>query len=247
MVLFDDVSVHDTASEPRRPAQTLEPAVPAINRTVHGDVEATPRRRGAQARKRMLDLLVASLALIPAIPIVVLAAVAIKATSRGPVLFRQVRVGRNGAPVTVLKLRTMHCDAEAQLDADPAIRAEYVANGYKLPLGADPRITRVGRLLRRTSLDELPQLFNVLRGDMSVVGPRPVLFEELELYGDHMGAYLSVKPGITGRWQTEGRDGIGYPLRAELDAEYARTWSTRTDCMILLRTAKVVLLARGVE
>jgi lipopolysaccharide/colanic/teichoic acid biosynthesis glycosyltransferase len=195
--------------------------------------------------KRALDLTVtvASLPLVVLLCLVIGALVA--ATSRGPVFFKQERVGLGGQLFRMVKFRTMLVDAEERLRRDPALWNDYVRNDFKLPNGRDPRVTPVGRFLRRSSLDELPQLLNVLRGQMSLVGPRPIVPEEVEKYGDERDAYTAVKPGITGWWQVNGRSGVGYPQRVDLDREYASSWTFWLDVSILLRTPLTVLRARG--
>ncbi len=162
-------------------------------------------------------------------------------TSRGPVLFGQERVGLGGEHFTMYKFRTMHRDAEALLQRDPALWNDYVANGYKVPAELDRRITPLGRFLRRSSLDELPQILNVLTGEMSLVGPRPVVPDEVDNYGEQQQVYLSVRPGITGAWQVNGRSTIDYPDRVDIDAEYVRRWSVWLDIKILVKTPIVVL------
>ena len=197
--------------------------------------------------KRLADYVIAAVALIVLSPVFVAIAALVKVTSRGPVLFRQWRVGRHGAQFEVLKFRTMRVDSEEWLRRDPDLYEQYRANDFKLDLDTDPRITRIGKILRRTSLDELPQLVNVLHGEMSIVGPRPVVRDELELYGPLAEAYLAMYPGITGRWQVEGRNDIRFPERAELDVEYAERWSLRNDLSILSRTIPAVLRNHGVH
>ncbi|HEX6617639.1 MAG TPA: sugar transferase, partial [Gemmatimonadales bacterium] len=155
------------------------------------------------------------------------------------------RVGAWGRPFRCLKFRTMRVDAEQLLRSDPAMYSEYVRNNYKLPEGRDPRITRVGLLLRKTSLDELPQLWNVLRGDMSLIGPRPVVPDELTEYGGQRRMLLSVKPGITGEWAITGRSSVGYPQRAAIEIGYVRRWRLIADLAILWRTVPSVLTRRG--
>jgi lipopolysaccharide/colanic/teichoic acid biosynthesis glycosyltransferase len=171
--------------------------------------------------------------------------VAVKLDSRGPGLFSHRRLGLNGMGFPCLKFRSMHADADERLRADGPLYREYAANDFKLPAERDPRLTRVGRFLRRTSLDELPQLLNVLRGDMSLVGPRPIVPEELEKYGHGAALFLSLKPGITGAWAVNGRSEVAYPDRADLELEYVRAWSLLGDVGILLRTVPAVLLRRG--
>jgi undecaprenyl-phosphate galactose phosphotransferase len=163
-----------------------------------------------------------------------------------PVLFGHDRVGRGGRAFRCYKFRTMVPDADrvlAELLArDPEARATW-ARDYKLR--EDPRVTRIGAWLRRTSLDELPQLWNVLRGDMSLVGPRPVMAEELGRYGDAARYYLDVRPGLTGLWQISGRNDIDYPERVALDAWYIKNWSIWYDIVILAKTVRVVRDAKG--
>lgn len=136
-------------------------------------------------------------------------------------------------------------NAEAILRSDPELYAEYVRNDFKLPPERDTRITRMGRFLRRTSLDELPQLWNVLRGEMSLVGPRPVVVDELTHYGTEKPVFLSLKPGVTGAWQVNGRSSVPYPDRAMVELEYVRSWSLGRDLQILLQTVPAVLAQRG--
>jgi lipopolysaccharide/colanic/teichoic acid biosynthesis glycosyltransferase len=201
-----------------------------------------PLRRAA---KRSIDLAVGLPAFLLLAPLLGLLAIAVKVSSRGPAFFRQERVGRDGECFVLWKLRTMRVDAEAMLESDPELGAAYRSHGFKLPIDQDPRITRLGRLLRRTSLDELPQLGNVIAGSMSLVGPRPVLAEELDaLYGPRRAPYEAVKPGMTGLWQVSGRSHVTHAARAELDDQYVRSWSVRHDVALLLRTVPAVL--RGV-
>ena len=181
---------------------------------------------------RALDILIASVALALASPVLLLAAVAIRLESRGPVIYRHSRVGRHGAPFELWKLRTMVQGAE-RLGA-----GLYIEN-------ADPRITRSGRLLRRLSLDELPNLVNVLRGDMSIVGPRPTVSEQVERYTDHQRRRLEVKPGITGWAQVNGRASLPWPERIELDVWYVDHRSLALDLRILLRTVRLLASGRG--
>ena len=195
--------------------------------------------------KRVMDITL-TVALLPiALPVMAVIAIVIKSRSRGPVLFRHDRLGRDGRMFQMLKFRTMYVDATERLETEPGLFDAYVFNDFKLSVDDDPRIVPGGRFLRRTSLDELPQLFNVLAGSMSLVGPRPIVAGELECYGKHAWAYLGVKPGITGRWQTDGRNHVRYPERAELDADYVATWSLRQDVVILLKTVPKVLRRHG--
>jgi lipopolysaccharide/colanic/teichoic acid biosynthesis glycosyltransferase len=196
--------------------------------------------------KRLVDLVVATVLIIAFAPLLVAIGFAVRLSSPGPAVYRQVRVGRHGQPFTIFKFRTMQADAEERLCRDRELRARYLAGGFKLATGEDPRITRLGAILRKTSLDELPQLLNVLRGEMSLVGPRPVLAEELAQYGPYRRAYLLAFPGMTGAWQVAGRDAVRFPRRAALDARYVENWSLLGDLAILLRTVPAALAARGV-
>lgn len=195
--------------------------------------------------KRLFDITVATLGLVVLFPALVVLAVAIAASSRGPVLYRGTRVGKSGQHFEILKFRSMVRDAEHQLHSDALLLARYVHNGYKLPSDVDPRLTRLGRILRRTSLDELPQVWNVIRGDMSLVGARPVVPSELPEYGELVGAYLSARPGLTGHWQVEGRGIVGFPERAYLDLLNLENWSLLQDARLVLKTVPVVLSRRG--
>ena len=181
---------------------------------------------------RALDLLVASLALALAAPLLALAAILIKLESRGPVFYRQRRVGRAGAPFELWKLRTMVPGAESMG------AGIYVVEG-------DPRITRTGRLLRRFSLDELPNLINVLRGEMAIVGPRPTVQEQVDRYTDRQRRRLEVKPGITGWAQVNGRTSLSWPERIELDVWYVENRSIRLDIRILMKTARMLATGHG--
>jgi exopolysaccharide production protein ExoY len=192
-------------------------------------------------RKRALDLAVVICGLPLALLVGAVIALLVRITSRGPVFFVQERVGLGGRRFRMVKFRTMLVGAENRLRDDPQLWEEYVRNGYKLPASVDDRVTAVGRFLRRSSLDELPQLVNVLRGHMSLVGPRPVVPAELDNYGDRTDVYLGVKPGLTGWWQVNGRSGVGYPERVELDRYYAESWTLFLDVRILVRTPFALL------
>ena len=198
--------------------------------------------------KRALDLAVTVVLVLLFLPVFLAVALAVKTSSPGPVLFRQRRVGQGGREFWILKFRTMGTDAERRLRTDEELHRRFLAGGHKLPSRTDPRVTRIGRLLRRTSLDELPQLFNVLAGDMSLVGPRPVV--RPELVRDYQGfesSYLSLRPGLTGLWQVSGRSRIGFPERAQLDERYRASCGPWTDAKILLRTPLVVVTGLGAD
>ncbi len=197
----------------------------------------------SRTAKGVLDRTVATVMLIVLGPVLLTIAFLVRRDG-GPALFRQQRIGRHGVPFRIVKFRTMVPDAEAALRSNGLYEA-YVRNGFKLPPEADPRITRIGAWLRRTSLDELPQLWNVLSGEMSLVGPRPVVPDELDCYGELRRAYLQMRPGITGYWQANGRSDVGFPERAVLDSYYYDHQSIRMDVRILLRTAWAVIRRRG--
>jgi exopolysaccharide production protein ExoY len=196
--------------------------------------------------KRAIDFTGAALLLGLTAPLIFVLALLVKISSPGPVFFRQERLGKNGRRIYIFKFRTMHQDAETVLKSDDAMYREYVKHNYKLPKGKDPRITRLGRILRQSSLDELPQLINVLKGEMSLVGPRPVVPDEIAQYGDYAPLLLSMQPGLTGQWQISGRSDIAdYTQRVRLDMEYRRDQSIGTDIRILMRTVPAVLLRQG--
>jgi exopolysaccharide biosynthesis polyprenyl glycosylphosphotransferase len=202
----------------------------------------TPSDSLALAVKRMFDVLASAVALLALAPILAAIALAIKLDSRGPVFFRQRRVGLNGRTFPILKFRSMYVDAEARLEE---LRARNEMSGPVFKMADDPRVTRVGRFLRRTSLDEFPQFWNVLLGDMSVVGPRPPLPDEVRQYKQWQRRRLSVKPGNTCIWQVSGRNQIDFDQWMELDLEYIDGWSLWRDLHICLRTIPAVLSARG--
>lgn len=205
--------------------------------------------------KRMIDVVGASSALVVLSPLYAALALLLKLTSRGPVLFRQKRVGQWGKPFECVKFRSMYASN------NPRIHQEYVrefiagkgrnvrhqtAEAVVYKLRSDPRITPLGRLLRRTSLDELPQFWNVLKGEMSLVGPRPALVYEVECYDVwHRRRVLEVKPGITGLWQVRGRSRTTFDEMVRLDLKYARTWSLWLDLKIILQTPKAIVSGEG--
>jgi lipopolysaccharide/colanic/teichoic acid biosynthesis glycosyltransferase len=199
--------------------------------------------------KRGIDVIGAALALVMALPVLIAVAVAVRSQDRGPILFRQRRVGQDGREFSILKFRTMRVDAD-KLDADnvAALRtgvasiAETVA---AIKDKGDPRVTRVGDFLRRTSLDELPQLWNVLRGDMSLVGPRPLRDFEVDSLSPWEQRRHSKRPGITGLWQVAGRSDVSWQERMHLDYTYVRHWSLSDDLEILARTVPAVLARDG--
>jgi lipopolysaccharide/colanic/teichoic acid biosynthesis glycosyltransferase len=199
-------------------------------------VAASPRR-AARAAKCCFDCAVALVALVALLPALVAVAVGVRCSSYGPIFFRQVRVGRDGREFTMWKFRTMRHDAFPPEGND--------ADGPLFKLRDDPRVTALGRLLRRWSLDELPQLVNVLCGSMSLVGPRPPLPTEVAEYGDDARRRLLVKPGMSGLWQVSGRSDLPWADAVGLDVHYVDQWSLGLDAAILLRTPAAVLGRRG--
>jgi exopolysaccharide biosynthesis polyprenyl glycosylphosphotransferase len=197
---------------------------------------------GKQVIKAVFDRVAAGLALIMLTPLFLFIAVAIRLDDRGPVFFKQTRVGRDGQTFKVYKFRTMVVDAEQRKQQ---LQALNEGAGVLFKMRRDPRVTRVGAGLRRWSLDELPQLFNVLRGDMSLVGPRPALPDEVARYGDHMRRRLVVKPGITGLWQVSGRSGLSWEEAFRLDLRYVDNWSIMLDLQILWKTFSAVTSGSG--
>jgi lipopolysaccharide/colanic/teichoic acid biosynthesis glycosyltransferase len=195
--------------------------------------------RWQQFTKRALDIVAAGTGLVVAAPVLGLAALAIKLQDRGPVFFRQERIGRDGTPFTILKLRTMVPDAERLLGD---LRGANERTGPLFKLKTDPRRTRVGRVLEATSLDELPQLFNVLRGTMSLVGPRPPLASEFAQFDDELRHRQTVRPGITGLWQVEARDNPSFHAYRRLDLFYVENWSISLDLAIILATIGAVAM-----
>ena len=202
--------------------------------------------RGAATAKRVMDIVLGTFALAVTSPLLCAIALAIKSTSTGPVFFSHVRIGRNGETIKTWKFRTMVMNAdqvlEGYLDSNPIARREWERD-HKLK--NDPRVIPIGRLLRRFSLDELPQLWNVLNGQMSLVGPRPIVESEIERYGPRYEFYARVRPGITGLWQVSGRNNTTYDERVSFDEYYVRNWSCWLDAYVLVCTIKAVITADG--
>jgi lipopolysaccharide/colanic/teichoic acid biosynthesis glycosyltransferase len=197
---------------------------------------------GVPAWKRLLDVTLTCAMLAASWPLLLAIAAAVRLTSPGPAFFVQTRIGLGGVPFRMIKFRSMHVDAERRL---AEVAASSDREGICLKLRDDPRVTPVGRILRRCSLDELPQLLNVLAGDMSLVGPRPALPEEVARFPQHAHGRHAVLPGITGPWQISGRADIGFSEMIALDLGYARRASPALDLAILLRTVGAVLRGRG--
>ncbi|MCC7476806.1 MAG: undecaprenyl-phosphate galactose phosphotransferase WbaP [Pirellulales bacterium] len=201
---------------------------------------------GPRLTKRCLDLVVTLIGGIFLLPLFFCLALIVKLSSRGPAFYGHKRIGRYGVPFKAWKFRTMFENSnvvlEKYLEDNPELKEEWQRD-HKLRF--DPRVTRIGRFMRKTSLDELPQLWNVIRGDMSLVGPRPIVTDEIVKYGPHYGLYTMVKPGITGLWQVSGRNNTTYEERVQLDAYYVRNWSPWGDVFLLIKTIRIVVFARG--
>ena len=202
--------------------------------------------------KRALDIVGASAGLVLLAPVFAVVALAVKLDSSGPAFFRQQRVGKDGGSFEMYKFRSMIQGCDAALHREHVVRLikgdagdECRGSDGSFKLEADPRVTQVGKFLRRTSLDELPQLFNVLKGDMSLVGPRPPLPYEAEAYTERHARRLRVVPGITGLWQVSGRTRLSFEQMIDLDLEYAQTWSVVMDLKIILKTFSVVIGGQG--
>jgi lipopolysaccharide/colanic/teichoic acid biosynthesis glycosyltransferase len=210
---------------------------------------AVPRFKASRFQKglkRLVDIAGAAIFFTLGLPLFVAVAVGVWISSPGPIFYSQLRVGRKGRLFRFWKFRSMLIDSEevltSFLDSDSQARQKWDTHQK---IENDPRVTRFGRFIRRTSLDELPQFWNVLRGDMSLVGPRPVTSQEEARYGEYWAAYCAVRPGLTGLWQVSGRSRVSYAKRVRMDERYVQDWSLVLDAKILLRTVKVVVTAHG--
>ena len=215
----------------------LEPA------TSRAPIEQLGNVGSGYRAKRVLDIAGAMLLVLLVLPVLALLALAIRLTSRGPALYRSIRVGRDGREFVFYKLRTMFVDADSRRDELHA--RNEVVGGVLFKIRNDPRVTPVGRILRRCSLDELPQLLNVLGGSMSLVGPRPPLPEEVRRYQPDVHRRLLVKPGLTGLWQVSGRSDLSWDESVRLDLHYVENWSLKMDITILARTVSAVIRSKG--
>lgn len=231
-------------------AETPKSALGTLLRTL--DAARQPGATGARERpqsqplggatKRALDIAIAGTAVVLLSPLILMVALLIVITMGRPVLFPQRRLGFAGRPFDCYKFRTMVNDADAALRAHLADSPEAAREWRtRQKLQHDPRVTLLGRLLRRSSIDELPQLFNVLRGDMSCIGPRPVVNDEIARYGKYWNDYTKARPGLTGAWQVSGRNRLSYPRRVAIDSRYVRKWSLARDLWILVKTIPAVL------
>jgi exopolysaccharide biosynthesis polyprenyl glycosylphosphotransferase len=230
----------------------LPPALPARSRVEIANIEGfdvpllglrrTPTGEARLFFKRVIDLVGVTILILAALPVMIVVAIAIKLESRGPVLFRQIRCGRNGRTFVMLKFRSMVVDAESQRER---LRHLNEMSGPVFKIRRDPRVTTVGAFIRKTSLDELPQFFNIFAGDMSLVGPRPPIPSEVEQYKPWQRRRLSVKPGLTGLWQVSGRNNIDFDEWMRLDLHYIDEWSLWLDFKILIRTLPAVFTRSG--
>jgi exopolysaccharide production protein ExoY len=218
-----------------------------VEKTVQGNGQrASISEPIGKSSKRFVDVILASTALLLLSPLLLIVALIVKFSDGGPVFYSHSRVGLGGGTFSCLKFRTMKQDAGARLTellkANPTARMEWEATRK---LKNDPRITVVGAILRESSIDELPQLINIVRGEMSLVGPRPITSEELPFYGEHASSYMAGRPGLTGHWQINGRNDVSYEQRVSLDVQYLQNWSLAWDFVIMAKTVPVLFSHRG--
>ncbi|HJA23838.1 MAG TPA: sugar transferase [Candidatus Limosilactobacillus intestinavium] len=196
--------------------------------------------------KRLTDIVLSTIALICFSPIfLVVWIMSLFGENKGPLFFKQTRIGKNGRPFKIYKFRSMIVNADEILHANSELYQKYVDNNYKLEPEEDPRVTKLGHWLRKTSIDEIPQFINILRGEMSIIGPRPVVKEELVEYGDRVDKFLSVKPGAMGLWQASGRSNIGYPERCDLELSYVDHASYWFDIKIMFKNIISIFKSTG--
>ncbi len=193
--------------------------------------------------KRFIDIIIGTIGLIVCIPIFIIIGIAIKIDSKGPVFFKHKRIGKHGKKLEIYKFRTMIENAEEAMKNFTEEQKKEFAENFKLE--NDPRVTRVGKILRKTSLDELPQIINILKGEMSIIGPRPVVKSELEKYGSNQDKFLSVAPGLTGNWAANGRSDVSYEERMALELDYIENRNLILDMKIFFKTILSVLKGRG--
>jgi exopolysaccharide biosynthesis polyprenyl glycosylphosphotransferase len=203
-----------------------------------------PRYSGAKCfQKRAFDICFATLVLVATLPLLLLVAIAIKLTSKGPAFYRSERIGLDGKPFSIIKFRSMVADADTQCES--LLEFNEFGGGVLFKIRRDPRVTNVGRVIRRFSIDELPQFINVLTRQMSVVGPRPPLRREVDMYDDHVRRRLLVRPGITGLWQVSGRSDLSWEDSVRLDLSYVENWSMLSDLLIIVKTVRAVVNGAG--
>ena len=237
---------HDKLNQGQRAVNDRSAALPSHRRPLERARVGLSRTSRSDPPKlgwwhRFFDVAAGLTLLVATAPLLLVGVGAVLLRSGRPVFFGHKRLGQGGQPFRCWKLRTMDPDAQERLERDAALRLRYREGGYKLPTAADPRVTPAGRWLRRTHIDELPQLINVLSGDMSLVGPRPIVAEELAVYGDGAVDLLGVRPGIFGAWTCLGRRRPPYPERARIELEYARNRTWRRDLAILIRSIPAVI------
>jgi lipopolysaccharide/colanic/teichoic acid biosynthesis glycosyltransferase len=235
----------DLSAQARRAPARPATGAPRRNEKTERIEEAPRPTRKADFVRRALDVVLSSTLIVLTAPLLLSGMLVVWIGAGRPLFFGHRRMGRGGSTFRCWKLRTMRVDAEKVLELRPELGRLHRQNGFKLPASRDPRIVPGGRWLRRTHLDELPQLFNVLVGDMSLVGPRPIVREELEQFGKDARTLLSTRPGIFGEWTSRGRSRPPYPERARMELDWVRRRSLRRDLSILLRSVAVVL--RGQE
>ena len=209
----------------------------------YGDSRVSPGQTLGAFGKRLMDIVGSAILLLASMPILLAIALLVGFTSRGAILFKQKRLGLGGREFWCYKFRTMVVDAEEQLKINNRLRDQYEQEGFKIK--DDPRVTPIGGFLRKTSLDELPQFLNVLLGEMSLIGPRPIVPPELIKYGTHGAKLLTMKPGMGGLWQASGRSNVSYAERVNLDMAYIDNWSLALDIKLFFQTATSVLRTRG--
>lgn len=239
---LNDIDVHIEVSSNLRDISAGRLSVDQLGRLPIIHIRPTVHRGWRARAKRAFDIVIASAALALLVPVLATVALAIKIDSRGPVIFRQQRIGRHFTAFDVFKFRTMYADAE---EHRAELESLNEADGPLFKIADDPRVTRIGRMLRATSIDELPQLINVLRGEMSLVGPRPALFSESEQWSPELFERLRVRPGITGMWQVSGRSDTSFDEYSRLDLYYVDNWTLAADLSILVRTIPAVIGRRG--
>lgn len=219
------------------------PNIHALENTEVSNENILKRQSPYRYIKRFMDVILATIALVVLSPIFLIIAIAIKIESKGPVFFKHTRIGKNGKIIKLYKFRSMVINAEELIKSfTPEQMREYKEN-YKLT--NDPRITKVGKFLRKTSLDELPQLINIINGDLSIIGPRPVVADELEKYGVNKDKFLSVTPGLTGYWAANGRSNTTYEQRMEMELYYIDNLSLKMDIKVFFKTILSVLKKEG--
>ena len=193
--------------------------------------------------KRILDVIISSIGLILLLPVFLILAIIIKIDSKGPIIYAHKRIGKNGKEIKIYKFRTMYKNANEMIKDFTEEQMEEWKTNFKLK--NDPRVTKVGNILRKTSLDELPQIINIIKGELSIIGPRPVVEEELEKYGSNKNKFLSITPGLTGFWQANGRSDTTYEQRMQMELYYVDNYNFKLDCQIFFKTFSAVLKKEG--